>query len=140
MPLQVDVPHLHGLGVRGIINMCQEYPGPKPLYDKLSMEQLWLPTVDFNPPTLEQVASGVEFIRMHAERDQKVYVHCKAGRARSATVVICWLVQHRGMGLDEAQQHLLKCRPHVNSKLAERKVVQDFCKGLGVRQTDVNPG
>lgn len=128
-PLRKDVQTLAtDLQVTGVVNMCEEFRGHDELYRQQGIEQLWLPTTDFQPPTLDSVARGVEFLQSHASRGGKVYVHCKAGRARSATVVICWLVKYRGMTLEQAQQHLLKCRPHTNARLAERPVVQEFCK------------
>lgn len=126
LPLKRDVPKLAKLQVRGVINMCQEYPGPKEAYQQHNIEQLWLPTVDFNPPSLEAVQKGVEFLHQKTKQNQRVYVHCKAGRARSATIVICWLVKHRGMSPEQAQAHLLACRPHVNPRLLSRPVVRVF--------------
>ena len=126
LPLKSDVPKLADLQVRGVINMCQEYPGPRADYAKHHIEQLWLPTVDFNPPCLEFVQRGVEFLQNKTQKHQKVYVHCKAGRARSATIVICWLVKHRGMSPEQAQAHLLSCRPQVNPQLLQRPVVREF--------------
>jgi len=126
LPLKRDVPELAKLQVRGVINMCQEYPGPKEAYQQHNIEQLWLPTVDFNPPSLEAVQKGVEFLHQKTKQNQRVYVHCKAGRARSATIVICWLVKHRGMSPEQAQAHLLARRPHVNPRLLSRPVVREF--------------
>ena len=134
MPLSSDVQPLFDLGVRGVINTCKEYSGPISEYRRLHITQLWLPTVDFNPPSLDDVRRGVEFIEKTIHDGGKVYVHCKAGRARSATIVICWLVACRTMTLDQAQQHLLECRPHVNRLLKERAVVKEFCEGWKVRQ------
>jgi atypical dual specificity phosphatase len=76
------------------------------------------------------IAKGVEYIQAKVLAGGKVYVHCKAGRARSATVVICWLVKYRGMTLNQAQQHLLRCRPHVNATLPKRPVVREYCDHL----------
>jgi len=126
LPLKRDVPELAKLQVRSVINMCQEYPGPKEAYKQHNIEQLWLPTVDFNPPSIEAVQKGVEFLHQKTKQNQRVYVHCKAGRARSATIVICWLVKHRGMNPEQAQAHLLACRPHVNPRLLSRPVVREF--------------
>jgi atypical dual specificity phosphatase len=126
MPLKSDASKLFDEGVRGVVNMCREYPGPTAEYQRLGMQQLWLPTVDFNPPTLEQVEEGVEFVQSHVTKQESVYVHCKAGRARSATILICWLVRYKGLSLVEAQDHLLKCRPHVNPKLHLRQVVLEY--------------
>jgi atypical dual specificity phosphatase len=134
-PLRRDVSTLATIEhVTGIVNMCEEYRGPEDLYRQTQIEQLWLPTTDFQPPSVEDVSRGVEFIQQHVSRKGTVYVHCKAGRARSATVVICWLVKYRGMSLDEAQKHLLQCRPHINSQLTERKVVREYCQNIANRE------
>ncbi len=129
-PMTQDLANLYKEGVRAVVNMCQEYPGPVADYKKLGIEQLWLPTVDFQHPSMEHVSQGVDFIQQVVERGEKVYVHCKAGRARSATVVLCWLVKHRRMTIDEAQALLLVKRPHVHAKLTERNVVKEYVKLL----------
>lgn len=131
-PLRRDVKTFkEKLGITGVINMCEEFCGPKDLYETHGIEQLWLPTVDFTPPNLEDVMRGVEFIERHSNQGGRVYVHCKAGRARSATVVLCWLVKYRGMSPEQAQAHLLQARPHVHAKLPQRTVVQEFVRELG---------
>jgi len=127
-PLRSDIPVLaKSLRVSAVVNMCEEFPGPVDLYREFGIEQLWLPTTDFHVPRLEDVERGVEFIQKHASKNERVYVHCKAGRARSATVVICWLVKYRGLTLPEAQRRLIDRRPHVNSRLLDRQVVKEFC-------------
>ncbi len=130
MPLPSDAQKLYDLGVRGVVNTCEEYPGPTAEYQRLGIEQLRIPTVDFNPPSLDDVRQAVAFMQKTVSSNHKVYVHCKAGRARSATVAICWLVEHRNMSLEQAQRHLLDCRPHVNPKIAEREVVKQYCGAL----------
>ncbi len=114
--------------------MCEEYRGPVDLYEKHSIDQLWLPTTDFQAPTLEQVVQGVEYIQARLQTASsipaKVYVHCKAGRARSATVVLCWLIKYRNMTPESAQRRLLEVRPHVHPEIYLRKVVQEFVQTL----------
>ena len=129
-PLRRDVQTLVEQGVGGVVNMCQEYQGPIDLYDHYNIEQLWLPTIDFQSPSLEFVIQGVEFIQRKVESGKGVYIHCKAGRARSATVALCWMVKYRGMTAEQAQAKLLDCRPHVNPKIYMREVVVDFVKQL----------
>jgi len=126
VPFRSDVDRLHGEGVAAVINTCHEYGGPSLEYERLGIIQLHLPTIDFTPPTLDDVQRGVEFIREHAAEGRTVYVHCKAGRARSATIVACWLIASRGVTPAEAQQILLDCRPFVLPRIAQRKVVTDF--------------
>ena len=126
LPFSRDVPHLRSVGVTGVINMCIEYHGPIKAYAQFDVEQLWLPTVDFTPPSLGNIHRGVNFIDKHVDAGGKVYVHCKAGRGRSATVVLCWLIHRRGFTPAQAAAYLTKQRPHINKGLAERAVVQEF--------------
>ena len=127
-PNQRDPERLAQLGVTGVVNTCQEYEGPVKAYQELQIEQLHIPTVDFTHPRIEDVESSVEFITRHVEGGGKVYVHCKAGRARSATVAICWLIDFRSMDPQQAQQHLLKIRHQVNPRLLRRPVVEEFIR------------
>lgn len=126
VPMNNDPQRLKELGVTGVINMCEEFPGPIDQYERLGIEQLWLPTIDFQPPTGAMVQRGAEFIQRHRQQGGQVYVHCKAGRARSATVVLWWLVRHENMTPQQAQQHLLRVRPHVLAKVYQRKVIQEL--------------
>ncbi len=127
-PFARDVPGLSAEGVRAVVNTCEEYPGPLKAYEAFGIEQLWMPTTDFTHPTLEDVSNAVEFVQKHVEQEGKIYIHCKAGRARSATVAICWLIKYRGQSITEAQTTLLRARPHINPRLGDRPVVQAFAK------------
>ena len=140
LPFSRDVPQLQAEGVTGVINMCIEYPGPKLAYEKSGIDQLWLPTVDFTPPTIADIRQAIEFIERHQKDGGKVYVHCKAGRGRSATVVLCWLMYRHGFTPEEAAVWLARQRPHINRDLAERVVVRNFHQTLsaGETTTDAN--
>ncbi len=132
-PFARDVPALYQLGVRAVVNTCEEYAGPDKKYRELGIEHLRIPTTDFMHPLLATVQQGVEFIEMHAAQGHIVYVHCKAGRARSATVALCWLVKYRNYTPQDAQALLLRKRPHVNPHLTQRSVVQQFIAQLEKR-------
>lgn len=129
-PFARDVPRLVSEGVRGVVNTCEEYAGPSIRYEAAGIEQLRIPTTDFAHPRLDDVKLAVEFVQKHVEAGESVYIHCKAGRARSATVALCWLIKYRGMSVEGAQKLLLEKRPHVNRKLGERPVVQQFVAEL----------
>ncbi|MDG2224381.1 MAG: dual specificity protein phosphatase family protein [Rubripirellula sp.] len=130
-PFARDVSKMHSEGVRAVVNTCEEYEGPQSEYERLGIEQLRIPTTDFTAPSLDDVSRAVDFVQQHVERDETVYIHCKAGRARSATVALCWLMKYRNLTPDQAQASLLKSRPHVHRNLTERPVVQEFAKAVG---------
>ncbi|MBX3420295.1 MAG: dual specificity protein phosphatase family protein [Pirellulaceae bacterium] len=131
VPLRGDPQCLSELGVTGVVNMCDEYAGPESEYQRLGIQQLWLPTIDFHHPSAEQVQRGAEFIQQHKQRGGQVYVHCKAGRARSATIVLWWLVKYGGLTPQQAQQQLQQARPHVNPRVFKRPVIQQLVRQLG---------
>ncbi len=109
-----------------MINTCEEYDGPVVAYDQAGIEQLHIPTIDFTPPSLEAIETAVEFTSRFVDAGGRVYIHCKAGRGRSATVAACWLIARHHMTPGQAQLHLLGKRPHVNRHLADREVVRQF--------------
>lgn len=58
------------------------------------VEQLRLSTVDLTGvPSLENLHRGVEFALSHREKGSSVYVHCKAGRCRSATLAAAYIIR-----------------------------------------------
>ena len=125
-PFAVDVARLAEQGVGAVVNTCEEYSGPTAEYEKHGITQLRIPTVDFTHPKLKDVEKAVHFMDDAVSQGKKVYVHCKAGRARSATVVICWLIKNKDISADEGQRLLNQFRPHINQRLPERPVVQQF--------------
>ncbi|KAF4664744.1 Phosphatidylglycerophosphatase and protein-tyrosine phosphatase 1 [Perkinsus chesapeaki] len=91
-----------------------------------SVESHTFPMVDFVSPDLHTVEEAVEYVDERLAAGKTVYVHCKAGKGRSGTIVICWLMKHFGMSPEEAQEYLTKARPQVLKILSKREVVQEY--------------
>lgn len=74
---------------------------------------LQLQTQDiFEAPTQDKLKSGVDFI-MSSHTGDSVYVHCKAGRTRSATLVCCYLMKRNHWTPEKAYELLAERRPQV---------------------------
>ena len=56
LPFAADVPRLAAVGVRAVVNTCEEYVGPVAEYAVAGIEQLRVPTTDFQPPQLPREA------------------------------------------------------------------------------------
>lgn len=138
-PFRRDAKKLREIGVTGVVNMCEEYFGPMREYERLGIEQLHLPTVDFTHPLEEHVQAGAAFIEKHVSKGGIVYVHCKAGRARSATIVLWWLVRYRKMTPVEAQAHLIKYREHIHPRVYLRPVIQALYADWLAEQGSADP-
>ena len=57
------------------------------------MTQHWFETVDFQPPSVPAIQQGLEVIEEVRGRGNSVYLHCKAGKGRSAVVAACYLIK-----------------------------------------------
>ena len=78
-------------GVTVLINLQQEQQDlfhPNERVDGY----LWLPAPDGLAPTVEQLNTGVAFIRAAVEADKCVFVHCKAGQGRAPLLCACYLI------------------------------------------------
>lgn len=117
-------------GIGAVVNTCEEYRGPVAAYRRAGIEQLHIPTPDYTPPARADLDLALAFMREHTGRGRSVYVHCKAGRGRSATVALCWLMAERGMDPESALAHLIAARPQVNRGLAVRAVVLELYRDL----------
>jgi atypical dual specificity phosphatase len=106
---------------------------------------LQLPTIDiFQSPDQTKLKKGVEFINSFLPNETKiknvppqnelndtnatgtVYVHCKAGRTRSATLVGCYLMMKNGWTPEQAVEHMRKCRSHILIHNAQWKALREF--------------
>eukprot|EP01104_Vermistella_antarctica_P017650 TRINITY_DN628_c0_g1_i4.p1 TRINITY_DN628_c0_g1~~TRINITY_DN628_c0_g1_i4.p1 ORF type:complete len:336 (-),score=52.08 TRINITY_DN628_c0_g1_i4:175-1122(-) len=131
LPFSSDVPTLvSDEAVCGVINTCDEYAGPTELYKELAIEQLRLPTIDYVAPSLVDVDAGLAFIAKYEKRGGSVYVHCKAGKGRSATIVMCYLMKKEGLTREQAQKRILAARPQASQRLWCRPVVIEFERRL----------
>lgn len=128
LPMQRELSRFSELRVGGVINMCAEWNGNVNRYQGLGVEQLHLPTPDFTSPDLNAIRRGVDFIQRHSDAGRRVYCHCKAGRGRSATIAVGWLIHNLGLTPEAAEQFLVERRHQVNRSLARRPAVRDFWK------------
>lgn len=123
--------------IKAVVSMNEDYElwmfsNNKEKWSKLGVDFLQLATTDiFEAPCQEKLWTGVKFINRFLPKEKQisslldaaeefredrvgtVYVHCKAGRTRSATLVGCYLMMRNGWSPERAVQHMRECRPHV---------------------------
>jgi atypical dual specificity phosphatase len=130
IPHARHVPLLKQAGIGAVVTVCGENPGPVAALRKAGLVQLRLTTPDFTPPTLEDVHRALDFMEEQKATGRKVYVHCKAGRGRSAIIVLCRLLASSKMTPEEAEEHIRRRRPQIMKNLAKRAVVRAFYQSL----------
>lgn len=129
VPFPSDVPRLKQLGVHGVITLNEPYETlvPSSLYHAHGIEHLVIPTRDYLfAPSCGDICRAVDFIHKNASSGKTTYVHCKAGRGRSTTVVLCYLVQHKQMTPNEAYEYVKLSRPRVRLASSQRQAVEEY--------------
>ncbi|XP_077236678.1 phosphotyrosine protein phosphatases superfamily protein [Tasmannia lanceolata] len=137
VPFPTDVPRLKQLGVRGVITLNEPYETlvPTALYLAYGIDHLVIPTRDYLfAPSFGDICQAVDFIHNNASCGKTTYVHCKAGRGRSTTIVLCYLVQHKGMTPNGAFEYVKLKRPRVLLAASQRQAVEEYYS-LRVKKT-----
>ncbi|GLV40328.1 Protein tyrosine phosphatase mitochondrial 1 [Carabus blaptoides fortunei] len=108
--------------VKGVISMNEDYEllfaNDAKKWETLGVKFLQLSTTDiFEAPCQNKLVRGVLFIKEIVletkDLNSTVYVHCKAGRTRSATLVGCYLMEKNNWTPEEAVNLMRNKRPHI---------------------------
>ncbi|KAF6770211.1 hypothetical protein AHF37_11143 [Paragonimus kellicotti] len=98
------------------------------------LQHLSLPVRDFTGiPTLEQIETGIRFINSCTRPEASVYVHCKAGRTRSAFLVACYLMHQERISASTAIHRIRAKRPHVRFSKSQLAALDQFAQLLSSR-------
>lgn len=91
---------------------------------------LQLQTQDiFETPSQDKLKAGVEFIMSFDENpNQCVYIHCKAGRTRSATLAACYLMKKNNWTPEQAYELLKSKRPQTALHKPQWEAMRIFYK------------
>lgn len=125
-PFRRDIAGLRGIDIEAIVNLCREFRGHPATLAEHGIEQLHLPTLDYHSPAADDLIRGVRFIQRHVANNRKVYLHCKAGRGRSAMLAVCYLMAADGLSGEAAERQVRAARPQVDRGLARRAVVVEI--------------
>ncbi|KAG7202206.1 hypothetical protein KM043_015880 [Ampulex compressa] len=136
--------------VKAVVSMNENYEltlfsNTEKEWHAQGVEFLQLSTIDiFHVPQQEKLEIGVNFINRFRDNLRKkvgypdiaegsghletVYVHCKAGRTRSATLVGCYLMMKNHWTPEEAVDYMKAKRPHILLLTAQWQALKDFYK------------
>ncbi|MBA0616824.1 hypothetical protein E1A91_D11G028200v1 [Gossypium mustelinum] len=129
VPFPTDVPRLKENGVRGVITLNEPYETlvPTSLYHNYGINHLVIPTRDYYfAPSLTSICQAIDFIHRNVSLGQTTYVHCKAGRGRSTTIVLCYLVYYKQMTPVSAYDYVKLIRPRVRLAASQWQAVEEF--------------
>eukprot|EP01062_Namystynia_karyoxenos_P077573 TRINITY_DN7838_c0_g2_i4.p1 TRINITY_DN7838_c0_g2~~TRINITY_DN7838_c0_g2_i4.p1 ORF type:complete len:467 (+),score=120.22 TRINITY_DN7838_c0_g2_i4:158-1558(+) len=124
MPVQLENLR-QNKGVRAVLSLTEDAL-PLGILEAKGMRYLHLSTVDLTPPSLLQLWQGATFIDdVHRDTDGATLVHCREGVGRSGTMLAAWFIISRGMGAQEAIDHVRSLRSGaIHMKHQERRLFQ----------------
>lgn len=123
------------LGIRHILSMVEDFemedgwfntPVKLKDWNESGIEMKHIQAVDFLPLKRSEIDEGVEYLNNVLKEGHSIYVHCKAGRGRSATIVIVYLMKYHQLSFEEAFSFVKKQRPQINLNTQQRQAILDY--------------
>ncbi len=101
------------------------YVKPKD-WERNKVKQLIIETKDHVPLSLEKIEEAVRFIQTQVKQGKKVYVHCKGGRGRSATALVCYYMIKNGWTPKQAMEFIKEKRSVTLYKKSKQVRIKEF--------------
>lgn len=114
-------------GITGVVNLRRERDDRSLGVD--IPHYLYLPTTDDDAPAIEDLTSGVVFIREQIESGGKVYVHCGAGVGRAPTMAAAYLVA-MGDTPQQAMERIRKVRRFIRPTAGQMEQLEHYYEGI----------
>jgi dual specificity MAP kinase phosphatase len=116
-------PELARRGVTAVVNMRIEFDDNEA--GIAPRDYLHLPTVDDDAPSLDHLRQGVEFIERNIRAGGGIYIHCKSGVGRAATMAVAYLID-TGLSPDRAWATIRQVRPFVKPTPVQLAQIERF--------------
>ncbi len=118
-------------GIRVVVGLTSGFHVPAAM--RRGRDYYCLPALDTSVP---EYADFARLARTIAEHEGPIYVHCAAGRGRSATFAAALLIARgHARSVDEAEALLRGKRPRVRLHGAQRAMVERFASELAASST-----
>lgn len=132
-----DVEWLEDMGVTHDLDLREESEWLPPRFGLAAVQRLgahrqWLPVQDMGAPTPATLDQACRYLdEVLALPGSVVYVHCRAGRERTAAVLVAYFAKLYRMGYDETLTMLRKRRPSLKPLENQEQAVRDWLGSIG---------
>jgi len=122
---EYEIPYLVNSGFGAVLDLRAEACTEARKLRGFGLVYKRIPVMDNCAPSLNQYLEGIVFLDSNINNGDKVYVHCKEGRGRSATMVIAYLIKS-GMAPIDAYQLVKERREEANPTLIQVYSLKQF--------------
>ena len=92
----------------------------------LNVDQKIISAADFKPLSQNEIKEAVLYLEKQNDLGYKTYVHCKAGRGRSATAVVCYLIKKYGYSAETAKEKVKECRSQISLNTHQWRAIKTY--------------
>ncbi len=133
-----DVAMLEWLGVQRVLNLTEdseyqddEREAVEQAYARSKIQEYRLSMTDFGglPPVLLETATRT--VSEWLDHGQRVYLHCRAGRQRSAAVAAGVIALRDGIDVDEALRQVRDRKPTADPLAHQREDLRSWWRSRG---------
>jgi atypical dual specificity phosphatase len=135
-----DIAMLDWLGVKRILNLVEdeEYrPGERADVEaallETGIEERRIALTDFGGLPPVELEEAVSVVSAWLDQGARTYLHCRAGRQRSAAVAACVVAVRGGIEIDDALEFVTRAKPSADPLEHQRADVQRWWAGRAVR-------
>ncbi len=126
MPMQdQDIETFKKLHINAVVSVVQPWeltsttmfgvPISSDQWKRVGIKHYILSSPDFIPPGFDVLDEGARLIDQHVANNERVYVHCKSGVGRSASVVLAYFLKFKGEDVVALHKSLKGRRPVIFS-------------------------
>lgn len=95
-------------GIKAVLTLTEE---PLPEQWLNNIDYLHVPTVNGSSPDIEDIEKAVDFIDKNLKNNKSVMVHCAAGKGRTGTILVAYMMKFREMNVKGAIEEIRSLRP-----------------------------